>query len=76
MNEKYSLESERKTQLAVARKNLAKARKLEIEKLKKGYKWYKVDDKNTILVPFGKDGKPTEHGLKMIELVKNSLSIS
>lgn len=52
---------------------LEKAYKEENRLLKEGYRWYKINDRIRVLIPFGKDGKPTEKGLRMIELQRSLL---
>lgn len=47
-----------------------KASKLEKQKIKDGYRWYKVDERTRILIPFGPDGNPTEEGYRQIENYK------
>ena len=54
-------------------KALALAHKEEKRLLKEGYRWYKVNERIRVLVPFGKDGKPTKQGERMIELQRSLL---
>ena len=46
------------------------AKKIERKKIKAGYRWYKVNDRTRILVPFGQDGKPTKDGWRQINIFK------
>ena len=40
-----------------------------------GYRWYKINERNKIFIPFGKDGKPTKEGYAAIERYKSYLGI-
>ena len=57
------------------RRGLDKAHKQEKERIKQGYKWYKLNALHRILVPF-KDGKPTKQALEKIKRYKESLGIT
>lgn len=54
------------------KKALARAHKHEERLIENGYRWYKVNGRFMILVPFGKDGKPTKKGQQMINNVKEN----
>lgn len=49
------------------------ARNLESERLEKGWRYVKISNNMTILVPCDKKGNPTKEGLKRIEERKKSL---
>ena len=49
---------------------LEKAKRMEKEKLAQGYRYVKINDKMQVLVPFGKDGKPTAKGEEIIRQKK------
>jgi hypothetical protein len=49
------------------------ARKLESERLEKGWRYFRISNNMTILVPCDKKGNPTKEGLKRIEERKKSL---
>lgn len=51
-------------------KALAVAKRIERKRIKEGWRFYKINERMQVLVPFGKDGKPTEKGMKMIEMQK------
>lgn len=57
------------------RKALVVARKQEHEKIKDGWRYYKINERLQILVPFGKNGKPTKEGKRMIEVQKRAYGI-
>jgi hypothetical protein len=50
---------------------LERAKKMEAKEIKKGYRWYKIDNRTKILVECDKDGNPTERGLECIERYKS-----
>jgi len=53
-------------------KNAAvRAEKLEAKKIKKGYRWVRIDARTKALVECDKNGQPTKLGLMQIENVKN-----
>ena len=52
---------------------VVKARKLESERLEKGWRYFRISKNMTILVPCDKKGNPTKEGLKRIEERKKSL---
>lgn len=54
---------------------VAKARKLETERLKEGWKYHSISKNMKILVPCDKKGNPTKEGLKRIEERKKSLML-
>lgn len=52
---------------------VVKARKLETERLKEGWKYHSISNTMKILVPCDKKGNPTKEGLKRIEERKKIL---
>ena len=55
---------------------LKKAKPQEEKKLKKGWRYYKVSNTISVLVPFDKrKGVPTEKGMRLIEMQKELLGI-
>ena len=54
---------------------LEKARRKEAKDVKKGYRWYRVNERNRVFVPCYKNGTPTKEGLKAIERYKAYLGI-
>lgn len=54
---------------------VVKARKLETERLKEGWKYHSISKNMKILVPCDKKGNPTKEGLKRIEERKKSLML-
>lgn len=55
---------------------LNKAKRQEEKKLKKGWRYYKVSNTVSVLVPFDKkEGVPTEEGWRMINIQKELLGI-
>lgn len=46
---------------------LEKAKRKEQKQLNKGWKWYKVNDKLRVLIPFDKKGNITPQGKAIIE---------
>lgn len=48
-------------------KALQKAKKLEEERINNGWRWVKLSETKQILVPFGKNGKPTQQGKQMLD---------
>lgn len=55
---------------------LRKAKLQEEKKLKKGWRYYKVSNTISVLVPFDKrKGVPTEKGMRLIEIQKELLGI-
>ena len=51
-------------------KGLKVAHRQEAKLIKEGWRYYKINDRLRVLVPFGKDGKPTKKGKRMIEAQK------
>jgi hypothetical protein len=49
---------------------------MEEKALKKGYRYVKIGNTTEVLVPFGKDGKPTKEGKRRIEMIENVLCVS
>lgn len=66
---------ERSTVTQAARTAIKKAKKIECENIKKGWRWIKVGTRTQILVPCDKDGKPTQDGLQRIQRLKKNLCI-
>lgn len=56
-----------------AKRVLAKAKKIEQERIEQGWRWFEIDKQTKILVPCEDTGKPTEKGKIMIEAEKNAL---
>lgn len=48
-------------------KALEVAKRQELQRIKEGWRFYKVNNRLKVLVPFGKDGKPTKQGMRIIE---------
>ena len=51
-------------------KCLSIAHKQERKLTKDGWRYYKINERLSVLVPFGEDGKPTKKGMQMIEARK------
>lgn len=58
---------ENKKMLSLADKALAKAKKIEKQKMKKGWKYVQVGDYTQILVPCDEKGQPTPEAQAKIE---------
>ena len=54
---------------------LEKAKRIEQKQTKKGYKWIKINERNSIFVPCDKKGNPTKEGLHKINMLKLTLGI-
>ena len=55
---------------------LKKAKKLEESRIKKGWRYYKINKRFSVLVPFDRrSGVPTEKGMRIIEMQKKLLGI-
>lgn len=54
---------------------LEKAKTLEKRDLKNGYRWYRINERNKILIPCNEKGYPTSKGLEKIKLFKEHLGI-
>ena len=54
---------------------LEKAKRIEQKQTKKGYRWIKINERNSIFVPCDKNGDPTEEGQRRIQLFKNAIGI-
>ena len=54
---------------------LEKAKRIEQKQKKKGYRWIKINERNSIFVPCDKKGNPTKEGLHKINMLKLSLGI-
>jgi hypothetical protein len=52
---------------------LNKAKAMEQRYIKNGHKYVKITDSIKVLVPFGKDGKPTKDGDRIIRNIKEKL---
>ena len=57
------------------RATLEKAKRIENKNLKKGYRWIKINERNSIFVPCDKKGNPTKDGLRKINMLKLTLGI-
>lgn len=53
------------------RNALAKAKKIEERDIRKGYRWYAIDNRTKILIECDKHGNPTKRGLEKIERYKH-----
>ena len=53
---------------------LNKAKRLEEKRIKQGWRYYKINERNQVLVPY-KNGKPTAQGLKIIAQQENILGV-
>ena len=54
---------------------LEKAKRLEQKDVKKGYRWYRINERNKIFIPCNKNGEPTKEGLAAIERFKAHIGI-
>ena len=55
---------------------LSKAKRQEERKIKKGWRYYRISNTFSILVPFDKrKGVPTDEGMRLIEIQKGILGI-
>lgn len=54
---------------------LEKAKRIEQKQKKKGYRWIKINERNSIFVPCDKKGNPTKDGLHKINMLKLTLGI-
>lgn len=54
---------------------LEKAKRMEQKNAKKGYRWIKINERNSIFVPCDKKGNPTKEGLHKINMLKLTLGI-
>lgn len=55
---------------------LKKAKQQEGKKLKKGWRYYRISNTTSVLVPFDKrKGVPTEEGMRLIQMQKDTLGI-
>jgi hypothetical protein len=55
---------------------LSKAKRQEERKIKKGWRYYRINNTFSVLVPFDKrKGIPTEEGLRIIKMQKELLGI-
>ena len=54
---------------------LEKAKRIEQKQTKKGYRWIKINERNSIFVPCDKKGNPTKEGLHKINMLKLTLGI-
>lgn len=54
-----------------AERALKRAKAIEKKRIKEGWRYYKLNATNQILIPYGKDGKPTKKGLEMIKRNEN-----
>lgn len=54
---------------------LQRAKKMEKEDARNGYRWVKVNERLRIFVPCDKEGNPTREGRRRIALLKKSQGI-
>lgn len=54
---------------------LEKAKRIEQKQKRKGYRWIKINERNSVFVPCDKKGNPTKDGLHKINMLKLSLGI-
>lgn len=55
---------------------LKKAKKLEESRIRRGWRYYKISNRFSVLIPFDKrKGTPTEKGMRIIEIQKELLGI-
>lgn len=59
----------------IENKALEKAKKLEVKRLKSGWRYIQIAANTEVLVPCDKKGNPTADGQKKIMQLKNSLGI-
>ena len=52
------------------RKALLAAKRLEGKRRQEGWRFYNVNERLKVFVPFGEDGKPTKKGFEMIRIQK------
>ena len=57
------------------RANLEHAKRIEKTRIKSGYRWYKINERNKVFIPYGKDGEPTKEGIATIERYKSHIGI-
>lgn len=53
---------------------LAKAHRQERQMIRMGYRWIRVNERMTVLVPCDDNGKPTKEGERRIERMRNHLA--
>ena len=58
-----------------AKEAINKCKRIEREKIKNGWRWFKIGNITKYLIPCDKNGVPTKQGNEMIEKIKNSLGI-
>lgn len=51
---------------------LKRAKAMEKKRLRSGWRWYEINPRLSILIPFGNDGRPTAQGMDMIRKLKES----
>lgn len=51
---------------------LKRAKALERKRIKAGWRWYEINPRLSIFIPFGNDGNPTAQGMDMIRKLKES----
>lgn len=54
----------------VDHKALLAAKRLEGKRKQEGWRFYKVNERLKVFVPFGEDGKPTKKGFEMVRIQK------
>lgn len=64
---------EKGEQQQAADKLLSSMKKMEQRHVKDGWRWYALNAKTKILVPFDTKGNPTKEGLEMIRINKEKL---
>lgn len=47
---------------------LTKAKRQETRKMKQGWRYYKINDRHQVLIPYDEDGNPTELGQRIIAI--------
>lgn len=69
------LDSCNKTVTEEDNRALFKAKRIELERKNRGWRYYKINDRLQVLVPFGDDGNPTSEGERIIAHQKALLGI-
>ena len=54
---------------------LERAKRIEQKQKRKGYRWIKINERNSVFVPCDKKGNPTKEGLHKINMLKLTLGI-
>lgn len=50
---------------------LERAKKIENKEIKRGFRWFKINDRTKALVECDKDGNPTKQGQEIIDRYKS-----